>query len=1671
MPARKNRPAQSLLQRRHAGTGLDYESYARWLRVSTVVVGLGVAIATGSGVAAASPGDSDRASGVSSSQATQGASDDRDESSTAGNQDSQSDEGNSDVGDDNGITDSLDADDDEADDTETGDIGNLVEQDVQDEQAEADEGAEVAEGPDDQVVDPDEVGSATDSETLEESPVLELPAAEGTERANRSSTDTSIDTGGVDGPEIDALAESPVTVEVVPSSTSTAATTLSSVSTNAHQPSSTNTQRAVVEVSAAVPATAEMTKGRQQEAVTVNSIVTDILHWAGLGSQATDLPVPAIPVPLLVQSLWLFVRDVQYTWNNQRPVVGPTISGRAPDGTITGNLNAVDYDDSNLTYIVAAQPGHGTVTIDEDGNFTYTPNTGTAAATDTFTITVDDTVGNPKHFYGLLGMVGAVGPRQATVSVSLDGSDLPTEGRQSEAVNLKSIVTDVLHWVGLSGLANRLSIPETAVSPGTESWWRFVRELAYHNDNQRATASPSIEGQAPDGTVTGNLNAVDYDDTTLSYTVTDAPKNGSVTVDANGNFAFTPDTLTAAAGGTATFTVTINDTIGTPTHYRGILGRLGILGPRRVTVAVSVKPIGPQVIGDGYSIGDTELETGAVTGAAALTNVGTEPLTYSAAPTSKWGGTVVIGDDGQFTYVPSEEARHAAAADGAGPDQLTDTFDVTVTDGFGGVTTLAVTVNIEPSNTNPAVETTAGNPDDTGTVTGTIDVTDPDGDAPTVTVPATTTNGATITFDPATGEYTYTPTEEARHAAAADGAGPDQLTDTFDITVTDGFGGVTTLAVTVNIEPTNTPPAIETTAGNPDDTGTVTGTIDVTDPDGDTPTVTVPATTTNGATITFDPATGQYTYTPTEEARHAAAADGAGPDQLTDTFDITIDDGHGSTTTVAVTVNIEPTNTAPNSIVATADSPDPLTGTVTGTIGNDLNNDGILDGVPTDPDGDTLTYTVPATTTNGATITFNPATGQYTYTPTEEARHAAAADGAGPDQLTDTFDITIDDGHGSTTTVAVTVTIEPTNTAPNSIVATADSPDPLTGTVTGTIGNDLNNDGILDGVPTDPDGDTLTYTVPATTTNGATITVNPATGEYTYVPSVASRDAAAAEDAGPDQLTDTFDITVTDGHGGAATVAVTVNIEPTNTPPTVSSTVDSPDETGIVTGTIDVTDPDGDTPTVTVPASTDKGGTISFDPAVGEFIYVPSVASRDAAAAEDAGPDQLTDTFDITVDDGRGGITTVSVTVDIDPRSNAAPGPLSLAFSGTDEDLITYLREYQPAAPENPAGARDVVSGGELFLGGNYIEIGLSPKGSFGTVSDAPDGFFGTAGSDKVGLSNDVDGFGSGVDSRIDFFIPGTPEERWSVGFNDTQYGGFSALASDGGNTRTLSDLSLSDDSLGDTLSGTLVATVGGVLQTVQVHTFRVNDSFFQTIVTLSNVGDETLSNVEFMRSFDPDNTQFKGGSFTTINAVKGQYATEGVAAVTATSLANDAYETLTGQQATILFLSKNPNAVVYTGGFRNSNPYEFDSAEQSAGYTRTADEAIGIVFKGGDLAPGESTTFTYYTALSTDENVSSVVARIDAPTVTEGVPGAQVGMVTASDPDPNDVLTFAVSDARFEVVQSGDTNILKLRDDIALNYSAESTVTLSITATDSVGASTSQAFTINVVEGSVVEL
>ncbi|MBS99327.1 MAG: hypothetical protein CMI01_11705 [Oceanospirillaceae bacterium] len=324
----------------------------------------------------------------------------------------------------------------------------------------------------------------------------------------------------------------------------------------------------------------------------------------------------------------------------------------------------------------------------------------------------------------------------------------------------------------------------------------------------------------------------------------------------------------------------------------------------------------------------------------------------------------------------------------------------------------------------------------------------------------------------------------------------------------------------------------------------------------------------------------------------------------------------------------------------------------------------------------------------------------------------------------------------------------------------------------------------------------------------------------------------------------------------------------------------------------------------------------------------------------------------------------------------------NITGSGSDWDL-----EYQYGSVESETfslssytgtlalpGAHSATQNGEVFLGGNYIELGINAVGSFGTINSAPANFFGTGGSSRIGMSNDADGFDNGLDLRIDYFLPGTPEERWAIGFNGNVTGSYSALT--GSDGVSLTQTSLTNNSSGDVLSATFSGVVGSTLRVEQTYIFQEDDKFFKTTVRLTNITDSELTDVRYMRSFDPDNTQYAGGSYTTINEVENTYATDGNTLVSATSLA-DAYSAATGSPAKVFLFSDAPNTYGANFGFTNTNPY--GAPEQAKGYTTTSDSAIAIVHKGGTLDAGDTLTFEYYVSKAL-ENEPSLAAIQAAP-------------------------------------------------------------------------------------------
>ena len=249
--------------------------------------------------------------------------------------------------------------------------------------------------------------------------------------------------------------------------------------------------------------------------------------------------------------------------------------------------------------------------------------------------------------------------------------------------------------------------------------------------------------------------------------------------------------------------------------------------------------------------------------------------------------------------------------------------------------------------------------------------------------------------------------------------------------------------------------------------------------------------------------------------------------ELTLEVSATSTDGPDTATTVeTLTVSIDPVNDAPVAVDDTVSTDEDTVVSVNAANGL-LAND-------SDVEGDALTITqvegqafIPGdqiTLGSGALLTVN-ADGSYTYDP----NGAFESQGDG-EQATDSFTYTIEDGQGGETTATATVTVNGLNDAP---VAEddADSTDEDTEVVVGAADGLLANDSDVEGETltiTQINGEDYTPGDQITLDSGALLTVN-ADGSYSYTP---------ADDFNGN---DSFTYTVSDGtltDEGTATITV-----------------------------------------------------------------------------------------------------------------------------------------------------------------------------------------------------------------------------------------------------------------------------------------------------------------------------------------------------------------------------------------------------------------------------------------------------------------------------------------------------------------------------------------------------
>lgn len=498
----------------------------------------------------------------------------------------------------------------------------------------------------------------------------------------------------------------------------------------------------------------------------------------------------------------------------------------------TGGVLSNDVG-TGLTAILGTLPAHGSLTLNADGSFLYTPNSG-FFGTDTFTYSVQDEFGRDSA-------------ADATVTLNV-------------------------------------SLPAAPAAA---------------NDSYTTTANTALN-QAAVGGVLSN-------DTGAGITVTGhtPPARGTITLNANGSFLYTPNT---GYSGTDNLNYTITDAFARTSS---------------AIITLTINPVAANVTGSGTGPSAFNVTPPAPTGVG--------PFTYTLTTTPPVGDGTASMDPttGVITFTP------AAGFSGAVP-----TFHYVVTD-VSALTSAPASIDLTvnepaaPDAVNDTYTTTAGVAINQVAAGGLLS--NDSGTGLTVTGHTTPAHGTVTTT--AIGSFVYTP--------AAGYSGPDS----FGYTDTDAYGRTSSATASITIDPVAMnvtgsgpgPGAINATPPAPNGTGPFTYTLTSLPPAGD-------------GTASMDPTTGVITFTP-----HAGF--------------------HGTVPTFTYTVTDASADvSAPATIDLTVGLPSPpAANNVSGTTPADI----AITLTPTAPTG-VGPFTFALATTPSASdgvATIDPSTGAVTFTP------------------------------------------------------------------------------------------------------------------------------------------------------------------------------------------------------------------------------------------------------------------------------------------------------------------------------------------------------------------------------------------------------------------------------------------------------------------------------------------------------------------------------------------------------------------------------------------------------------------------------------------------------------------------------------------------------------------
>ncbi|MGW0162692.1 tandem-95 repeat protein, partial [Mycobacterium sp. NPDC003323] len=391
---------------------------------------------------------------------------------------------------------------------------------------------------------------------------------------------------------------------------------------------------------------------------------------------------------------------------NDAPVARADSFSTAEDTTLSsGNLlgNDTDVDGDTITVVGNTQPAHGSVTVGSDGSFTYTP-AANYSGTDSFSYTIADADGSTSTASVTIAVtavndqpVGAADSFTTTEDTSYSGNvlgnDTDPDGNTLTATVVVGPQHGSLQW-NSDGTFTYTPDPNYngtdtftyQASDGPASTAAILVTMTVTAVNDSPTAAGAVTGGSgnEDTAISGRVGFGDVDtgDTT-TLTVTTPAEHGTVVLNADGTYTYTP---TANYHGADSFTYTVTDGLGA-TATAAVSITVAAANDAPVANAEDFGTINQSTVTPGQVIGnvldnDTDVDAGDTRSVTSWTQV------PSAA------GSINVASNGVVTFTPNTFRNYDGVV----------TFSYTITDSQGATSTSTASFTLNDDIAPTAVD-------------------------------------------------------------------------------------------------------------------------------------------------------------------------------------------------------------------------------------------------------------------------------------------------------------------------------------------------------------------------------------------------------------------------------------------------------------------------------------------------------------------------------------------------------------------------------------------------------------------------------------------------------------------------------------------------------------------------------------------------------------------------------------------------------------------------------------------------------------------------------------------------------------------------------------------------------------------------------------------------------